>query len=132
MDLERVKDKLGNYIKAVSKLEQVINAPEENDYKLDAIIKRFEFTYELSWRLLKAYLEYNGIDAKAPRDCFKEAFAAGVIEDGEGWIDMLEDRNITSHTYNEEDARVICRRISDFHLGRFLKLMAVIKGEIEK
>lgn len=130
MIIERIKDKLENYKKAVLKLEQILKAPEENDYKLDAIIKRFEFTYELSWKLLKAYLEFKGIEARTPRDCFKEAFAAGIIEDGNGWIDMLDDRNITSHTYDEDDARMICERIEKEHFVRLAKLLATIEGEI--
>lgn len=118
-----LKIKLENYQKALGKLNKILNSNEEDvEYKIDAIIKRFEFTYELSWKLLKAFLEYQGIIAKTPRDCFKEAFAAGIIDDNEAWINMIEDRNITSHTYEENSANEIYQKIKDIYLDKFKEL----------
>jgi len=64
----------------------------ENDLIRMAVIKAYEFTFELSWKTLKDFLAYNGIDAKLPRDVLKQAFATGLIRDGQLWIDMLEER----------------------------------------
>jgi nucleotidyltransferase substrate binding protein (TIGR01987 family) len=76
------------------------------------VIERFEFTYELSWKLLKVYLSYSGIaDVRTPREAFKEAFSVGLLNEGDVWIDMLEDRNLTSHTYDEAEARAIYRKV---------------------
>ena len=55
-----------------------------------AVIKSYEFTFELSWKTLKDYLSYNGIDARLPREVIKQAFATGLLADGHLWIDMLE------------------------------------------
>ena len=55
-----------------------------------AVIKAYEFTFELSWKTLKDFLAYNGIDAKLPREVLKQAFATGLVSDGQLWIDMLE------------------------------------------
>lgn len=130
MTTDRIRDKYENYMKAVEKLNAIIKAPEVNDYKLDALIQRFEFCYELSWKFIKAWLEYQGVDARTPRDCFREAFAAGLISDGEGWIKMLEDRNLSSHTYNEESAVQIGKRIEEQHYPLLTDLAQAVKGEL--
>jgi len=64
----------------------------ENDLIRMAVIKAYEFTFELSWKTLKDFLAYNGIDAKLPRDVLKQAFATGLIREGQLLIDMLEER----------------------------------------
>ena len=122
---ENIRQRLNTYKEAVGRLGNLINEPETNDYRLDAVIKRFEFSYELSWKLLKLLLEFKGIEAKSPRDCFKEAFAAGLIQDGSGWIDMLNDRNLTSHTYKEADAREICKRIETVYFTKLHMLIDI-------
>lgn len=120
---ENIRQKLDTYRDAIKRLENIIIQPEINDYRLDAVIKRFEFTYEFSWKLLKLLLEYKGIEAKSPRDCFKEAFAIGLIHDGTSWIDMLNDRNLTTHTYKEADAREICKRIEEVYFAKLVSLI---------
>ena len=64
----------------------------ENDLIRMAAIKAYEFTFELSWKTLKDFLAYNGIDAKLPRDVLKQAFATGLIREGQLLIDMLDER----------------------------------------
>lgn len=68
----------------------------------EGTIQRFEFTVELAWKTLKDYLEYEGqvIDPVTPRTVIKEAFAAHILSDGQVWIDMLDLRNLLSHTYD--------------------------------
>jgi len=79
-----------------------------------AVIKAFEMTFELSWKTMKDYLQYNGIEVKLPREVIKQAFANDVIVDGQMWIDMLEDRNLMAHAYDESLAlqaiEHICQR----------------------
>ena len=70
----------------------------------DSSIQRFEFTFELFWKSLKAYAEESGLEAFSPRDSIRIAFQLGVIQDNPEWFRMLEDRNRTSHTYNEATA----------------------------
>ena len=83
--------------------------PEQSDIRwkqrFDNLQRAYEFTFELSWKTLKDFLAYNGIDAKLPRDVLKQAFATGLIRDGQLWIDMLKERNLMAHTY--DDAREI-------------------------
>lgn len=91
---------------------------------MDGTIQRFEFTYELAWKLAKAILNYNGIEADNPRMVLKEAFKAKIIKDGTAWIDMLEDRNKTSHIYDEKQALIIYKKIKEKHINML--------GELEK
>ncbi|MFN9618611.1 MAG: HI0074 family nucleotidyltransferase substrate-binding subunit [Synechococcaceae cyanobacterium] len=65
-----------------------------------AVIKADEVSFELGWKTLKDLLAYEGIDAPLPRQVIREAFAAGLLPDGQVWIDMLEQRNLMAHTYD--------------------------------
>jgi nucleotidyltransferase substrate binding protein (TIGR01987 family) len=76
--------------------------------------RRFKFTLELAWKTLKDYLDHEGqvIDPVTPRNVIKEAFVSRILSDGQVWIDMLDHRNLLSHTYNEAtfDAAVLAIR----------------------
>lgn len=83
-------------------------ALSKSDIVRDACIKRFEFTFDLSWKLLKAVLEErHGIDLASPKTCFREAYRQGIISYDDAWIDMTDKRNSTSHTYNQATAEEI-------------------------
>lgn len=96
---ERVKD-LGN---AVSRLEEAIE--DSKKYKIeslkDGVIQRFEFSVELSWKTLKNYLENEGvINITTPKQSIREAFAKEILKAPEIWIEILNDRNLTSRIYD--------------------------------
>lgn len=101
----RWKQRFQNFDRAVVLLRE----PFERDVatlsnlEKEGTIQRFEFTVELAWKTLKDYLEYEGqvIDPVTPRNVIKEAFAAGILSDGQVWIDMLDHRNLLSQTYDE-------------------------------
>jgi len=78
-------------------------AEGNGDIVLDVAVKRFEFTYEMAWKALKRFLDYLGIDARAPRPVFKEAYAQGLLSDEQVWLDMIEMRNLSSHVYDEQE-----------------------------
>ena len=78
-------------------------AEGNGDIVLDVAAKRFEFTYEMAWKALKRVLDYLGIDARAPRPVFKEAYAQGLLTDEQVWLDMIEMRNLASHVYDEHE-----------------------------
>lgn len=76
------------------------------------MVQRFEYTYELAWNTLRDYLLHEGIeDVQTPRAAIREAFRVGLLTDGAGWLQMLESRNRTSHTYNERAAAAIALAI---------------------
>jgi nucleotidyltransferase substrate binding protein (TIGR01987 family) len=78
-------------------------AEGNGDIVLDVAAKRFEFTYEMAWKALKRVLDYLGIDARAPRPVFKEAYAQGLLTDEQVWLDMIEMRNLAAHVYDEHE-----------------------------
>ena len=103
----RWKQRFENLQSAYQRLQHAIEVNEQtpdNDLIQMALIKAFEMTFELSWKTMKDYLNYNGIDVKLPREVIKQAFANDIIADGQLWIDMLEDRNLMAHTYDEARA----------------------------
>lgn len=101
----RWKQRLTNFKKAYGQLTEFIEKPELNKFEVQGLIQCFEYTFELSWKTLKDYLEFEGYDVKTPRETLKKAFQTGMIEDGNVWLDALEKRNIMSHTYNENTTK---------------------------
>ena len=97
----------------------------------DGVIQRFEFTFELLWKALKIFLEYQGIDVKTPRDSLKEAFRVELIEDEEAFLDMLEDRNKTSHIYDREESEEIFERIKSRYIQAIERVLEDLKGNVE-
>lgn len=102
--------------KALDRLDDILKAPlDEKDYVLDATIQRFEFCVELFWKALKHLLALEGVVTQLPKESLQRAFAAGWLEHEEIWLDMLQDRNITSHTYKHEKALEVYRAIQKYY-----------------
>ncbi|HWR33355.1 MAG TPA: HI0074 family nucleotidyltransferase substrate-binding subunit [Chitinophagaceae bacterium] len=92
-----------NYQKALLLLEQLANQKSKNRAETEGMVQRFEYTFELAWKLMKDYLKEGGLIISLPGECIKEAYAAGMIEAGEVWMEMPDTRNVMAHTYNEEN-----------------------------
>jgi nucleotidyltransferase substrate binding protein (TIGR01987 family) len=119
----RWKQRFSNYQKALNQLQKFIDKGELSELEEQGLIKSFEYTYELAWNTLKDFLEFKGqSDIFGSRDAIRKAFQLGIIEDGEGWMDMLKSRNKTSHTYNEETAKEISKAVITFYYKLFKKL----------
>lgn len=111
----KIELRLEKLKKALSRLENIAFEPiDKNRANVDATIQRFEFTIELFWNLLKAVLEEKGIEAQFPKDVMRESYKGGLINDEKIWLQMLQDRNSTSHTYNEELADEIYKRVQGY------------------
>jgi len=106
---------LGKLKNAFNKLADGAKIANDDLYK-DGVIQRFEFTFELLWKTLKIYLENQGIIVRSPRESFKEAFRLGLIEDEKLFLDMLKDRNDTTHIYDKETAESIFNRIKSNYI----------------
>ncbi|MBI2095938.1 MAG: nucleotidyltransferase substrate binding protein [Candidatus Omnitrophica bacterium] len=118
MTQERIHELTADYQNALRRLREAAHEDaSKGSIVIDGTIQRFEFTFELAWKLLKNILAFQGVEAATPRTAVKEAFRAGLIQDGQGWIDMLEDRNQTSHLYDEDKARTIFQKIITGHLN---------------
>ena len=92
---------------------------------------RFEFTYEMSWKCIKRYLDYIGIECHSPRDCFKEAFSQKAIADEMIWIDMIGQRNISSHVYDEDEIKEILGKIGDYK-NAFQGLLQTLEERLKR
>lgn len=107
-DISRWEQRLESYHKALSRLAEIVNASKLralNDFERDGLVQRFEFTHELSWKLMKAYAEYQGYDGiGGSRDATRKAFEMNLIPDGQIWMDMIKSRNEISHNYNGDIA----------------------------
>ncbi|WP_018248941.1 nucleotidyltransferase substrate binding protein [Orenia marismortui] len=126
----RWEEKLSDFKQALDRLEEGLKEESINPLMIDGVIQRFEFNYELAWKVMKFFLEYQGIEgAKSPRTTFREAFSFGLIENGDDWIDMLKDRNLTSHTYDEERAKRIYDKIKQKHFDNLKSVYEKLKDE---
>lgn len=97
----------------VGRLREVLKAPE-SDITRDAAIQRFEFCFELAWKSIQERARNEGLDCQSPRDCLRVAFKTSWIESEPGWLAMLDNRNRTSHTYDEELAKAVFRRLPNY------------------
>jgi nucleotidyltransferase substrate binding protein (TIGR01987 family) len=117
MSRERFAERKAELSNAAARLREAVAQPE-TDLVRDAVIQRFEFTFELVWKSLQLYLERQGLDCGGPRSTLKKAFAEGLIssnEEADVWLQMLEDRNLTSHAYDEAlAARIYSRVVQDY------------------
>ena len=102
---------VGNLESALTRLEAALARPKD-EFMRDSAIQRFEFTFELFWKTLKAVGDEAGLTSYAPRDALRESFRLGLIDEDPGWFQMLEDRNLASHTYSEKRAEAIYSRLA--------------------
>ena len=115
MSEERFTERKTDVSNATRRLIEAVKQPE-SDILRDAVIQRFEFSFELVWKTLKLYLERHGHECGGPRPTLKKAFTEGIIntpEEGDLWLQMLEDRNLTTHAYDQELANRIYQHIVD-------------------
>lgn len=107
----RWRQRFENFEKAYFSLKENADHPIETELERAGLIQLFEMTLELSWKVLKDYLEAEGYTVKGPRDTLKQAFQSGLIEQGHIWMDALSDRNLTTHTYDEALAEQLIQNI---------------------
>ncbi|MFM7754852.1 MAG: HI0074 family nucleotidyltransferase substrate-binding subunit [Cyanobium sp.] len=118
--LESLRSALGQLQAAL----EALAADPGNEVIGMAVIKAYEFSFELSWKTLKDLLNHEGIDAQLPREVLRQAFAAGLLQDGQLWIDMLEQRNLMAHTDDVRRARIALALISE-HFAPALDALAM-------
>ena len=124
-----------NFEKALVNFKDTINCIEKeglNKIYTMALIQAFEIVFELAWKTLKDYLEYTGIQTDTPRETIKEAFQKNIINNGQIWIEMMEARNKTSHTYREEFAGQLVSEILSNYASLLYRLQIDLKGKINE
>jgi len=125
----RWQQRFSNYQKALAQLETFAQPPSLNEREQQGLIKAFEYTYELAWNTLRDLLRSQGNAALlGSRDTLREAFRLGLIEAGDTWMLMIQDRNLTSHTYNRATADAIGQQI----LSRYLPCFQQLRARLEQ
>ena len=123
----RWKQRLSSYKKALAVLRGAVALSKERDLtelEQQGLIQSFEFTHELSWKLLKDFLAYQGVSGiVGSRDAVRSAYNQSLISNADVWMEMIESRNLTSYTYNDETARDIVRKICQDYEPLFEELM---------
>ena len=127
----RWQQRYANFCRALEGLEDFFKPPPLNEREQQGLIKAFEYCYELGWNTLRDLLRSEGnADLIGSRDTLLEAFRVELIEDGEGWMQMIQDRNLTSHTYNRVTAEQIGRQIEMRYLSCFQALRQRIAARV--
>jgi nucleotidyltransferase substrate binding protein (TIGR01987 family) len=115
-----------NYQKALAQLQQAVELSQQrplSNLERQGLIQAFEYTHELAWNTLKDFLEARGAaNLFGSKDATREAFAKGLIGQGEVWMQMIQSRNQTAHTYNEETVEQIVTAILNAYAAEFAHL----------
>ena len=118
----RWKQRFQNYTNVFELLSRLAANESPSEGERMGLIQAFEIIFELSWKLLGDYLKEMGYDLPGPRPIFKQAFQSNLIEEGHLWLHMLSNRNLTTHTYNEDIAISIENDIKEQYLPLFEQL----------
>lgn len=131
----RWRQRFSNFNKAFTQLTKFMDRDGLNDLEEQGLIQSFEYTHELAWKTQKDFLESRGVKALfGSRDVVREAFNLGLIANGDAWLEMIKDRNLTSHTYNEETTQKIISHIVQDYYTEFKRLIEKLEhyhNEIE-
>lgn len=124
---DRWIQRANSFERALARLRSAVKLAEQrelSDLEAQGLIQGFEYTHELAWKTLKNFLEAQGtVNLYGSRDTTRAAFRNGLIENGETWMDMVDKRNLTSHTYDEEAAAQVVTTIRNAYFAEFEKLL---------
>lgn len=124
----KVKISLENLGKALGRLEEALQADGSDSMIRDATIQRFEFCIELYWKTFKRLLEQEGILVTTPREALQQAYRVRWIHNEAAWLQMLKDRNQTSHVYDEATALMIYNHIRS-HFSELARTYEFLKDK---
>jgi nucleotidyltransferase substrate binding protein (TIGR01987 family) len=127
----RWKQRFQNFEKSLKFLELAMQIPNPDIIQKAGLIQFFEISFELSWNLMKEYLEEQGFqEMRSPRDAIKKAFEAGLITDGHTWLQALQNRNLTSHTYDEATADKVVDEIETTYYPLLRSIYIKLNSEL--
>jgi len=116
---EEVQSIFKQFKEAHKRLKEAVDLEKESAIKRDAVIKRFEFTYELLWKTYKKMARMQKLDYFNPKACFQFAFKSGLISDEDLFLEIIDARNKTTHVYSEEEATRIYEFIKEKAITAF-------------
>ena len=127
----RWQQRFENFSSALHQLTQAVELSRQralSDLEKQGVIQGFEIVHELAWNVLKDFLEYEGIAGiVGSRGAVREAFKRDLLDDGALWMDMIEKRNLSSHTYNKALAEELVNAIIDGYYAAFLSLQQAMQ-----
>lgn len=128
----RWEQRFSNYKKALAKLGEAVQLDAErplSELERQGIIQAFEFTHELAWKVMQDFFIYQGnTEIRGSKDATRQAFSVELITDGEHWMEMIKNRNLSSHTYNEEISAEIYRNIVEAFYPLFVTFQEMMEG----
>lgn len=132
----RQMQRFESFLKAYALFERTLDWHQDNlgvEVGQLAITQAFEMVVELSWKLMKGYLENKGVSVESPKDVIKQAFQSEVIrgEDGEIWMEAIDRRNDTSHFYNEVHLHKLVAFIDEKFVGALQRLHIFFENELD-
>ena len=132
--------RFSNYRKALAQLKKAVfivssqwenNDDDKDKLMEEGLIQRFEYTHELAWKVMKDYLEYQGVnDVIGSRDAIRQTLQVGIISD-ERWMDSIRDRNLTFHNYDDDTAQSIVANIINIYYPLFEDYKQVMLKRLE-
>ena len=125
----RWKQRFQNYEKSFFLLKRTLEIDNPSEAEKGGLIQFYEMTFELAWKLLKDYLQELGFNINSPREAIKQAYQSEIIDNGQEWIDALEDRNLTTYTYVEETAQKVVESIRNSYYPLLNSLYVKLKIE---
>jgi len=130
----RWKQRFENFTRALHQLTLAVDLAQQrplSDLEKQGVIQGFEMVHELAWNVLKDFLEHEGIQGIiGSRGAVREAFKHMLIEDGELWMDMIDKRNLSSHTYNQKLANELVDSILVGYYPAFLGLQQAMHSRV--
>lgn len=122
--LSRINETYETFKNAYLKLSEFAKNDDMSEQHMVAIIHAYEYTFELWWKFLQRYLEtLITVEEYGPNATIKNAFNCKVLKEGQIWMDMLRDRNLTTHTYKNDVALEIKERVKNLYLKEFEKFI---------
>ncbi|PWJ59421.1 nucleotidyltransferase substrate binding protein (TIGR01987 family) [Dyadobacter jejuensis] len=132
----RWQQRFSNYKKALAKLGEAVKLDAErslSELERQGIIQAFEYTHELAWKVMQDFFVYQGnTELRGSRDATRQAFSADLIFDGDNWMEMIKNRNLTIHTYNEAISEEIYKNIVTLFYPLFVTFKETMDGIIAK
>lgn len=123
-----LQNDLTNYRNALARLEEFLAEPVVSNRDRAGVIQAFEFTFELVWKVLQKIAQKQGQPTLGPKGALQFGIQASLLDplDDELWVSMLDDRNLTTHTYKEDYANEIYNRIATKYVGKFKGFLLVL------
>jgi len=127
----RLNQRFQNFSKSLQLLEDALEIENPSITEKAGIIQFYEMTFELAWKCLKDYFQEQGLDEKYPRGVIKTGIEMEILSDGKTWIQALNDRNLTSHLYDEKAAMEATDAIRDTYTPLLSELNLFLKRYLE-